>query len=307
MLYREFGCDAVMCRPGTFSWYGHATLHSACRPCPPTAAGEAKDPPKSTVLGRVSCEGVEFVHGDLNGDGILSPREILRMIYVDTLGRFWGPTFQTWADMSVNECDLTGIKCNSGQIVEIDFSGASLCSDGDRRSGPIQFCKGLPPELGQIRTLELLGVENQKFLRGSIPAEFGKLTRLKSIQLSGCNALTGTIPSELGNLSNLRLLEIAHSQISGSIPSELFRLHRMGHIRLTNNRLTGTLSTYIGNLGELAELAISRNRLKGSLPSEIGQLGRLENFEAYHNLFTGTLPSEIAHCSNLKRIGKFMA
>lgn len=76
MLYRQFGCDAVLCRPGTFNIHGHATLHSACRECP-----LYEDSP---VLGRTTCPGTEYVHGDLDGDGVLSEREILRMLYVGT-------------------------------------------------------------------------------------------------------------------------------------------------------------------------------------------------------------------------------
>ena len=148
MLYRDFGCDAVLCRPGTFNNHGHATLHSSCRPCPSTDEGELEDPPVSKILGRTTCDDFQIVHGDLNGDGILSPREILRMIFVDTLGRFWGQSFQPWADVKVSECDLLGITCVNGKIARIDLTSAEMCSNGDRRPGPIAYCKGLPTEIG---------------------------------------------------------------------------------------------------------------------------------------------------------------
>jgi len=89
LLYRDFGCDAVLCRPGTFNVHGHATLHSGCRPCPAVLGTN-----RSNVLGQTSCEGLGYMHGDLDGDGIVSPREILRILFVDTLGRFWGEEFQ---------------------------------------------------------------------------------------------------------------------------------------------------------------------------------------------------------------------
>ena len=113
MLYREFGCDAVLCRPGTFNQHGHATLHSACRPCPAILDLDEDDDDiyLAKVLGRTSCDGLEIINGDVNGDGKVSPREVLWLIYVDTLGRFWGPTYQAWADTKVNECDLLGITC----------------------------------------------------------------------------------------------------------------------------------------------------------------------------------------------------
>jgi hypothetical protein len=179
MLYREFGCDAVLCGPGTFHPYGHATLHAACRPCPTTTEEEMEVPPVSRRLGRTSCDArVDHIHGDLNADGILSPREILRLLYVDTLGRFWGAAYQQWADMSYNECELTGISCVNDEIYKIDLTGANMCSNGDRQPGPIAYCKGLPAELGQLSSLEVLHLSRRQFLRGSIPTEFGAYSRV---------------------------------------------------------------------------------------------------------------------------------
>jgi hypothetical protein len=263
MLYRESGCDAVLCRPGTFSTYGHATLHSACRPCPISTEGETKSPPESAVLGRTTCTGVDFVHGDLNGDGILSSREILRMIYVDTLGRFWGERFQPWADMSVNECVLAGVTCIDGLIRQVDISTANLCSDGDRRPGPIEFCLGIPSELGLISTIEILRIESRQFLRGTIPTEIGQLTKLKGLDLANCSFL-------------------------GTVPSEIFQLTSLVKLHLTNNMLSGSLPTTIGNLRKLKELMISRNSFSGTFPTEIGLMASLENVEGY-DIYTSIL------------------
>ena len=67
MLYREFGCDAVLCRRGTFNQHGHATLHSACRPCPAILDLDDDDDDKylSNVLGRTKCDGLETINGDV--------------------------------------------------------------------------------------------------------------------------------------------------------------------------------------------------------------------------------------------------
>lgn len=300
MLYREFGCDAVLCRPGTFNIHGHATLHSACRPCPAAAT----DPKLAAILGRTTCEGVDHVHGDLNGDGILSPREILRMLYVDTLGRFWGKAFQPWADMKVKECDLHGITCVNGQIARIDLTSAEMCSNGDRRPGPIQYCQGLPAEIGKLSTLEVFQLTRRQFLRGSIPTEIGKLTRLRLLEMSTCTSMTGTLPSEIGNLTNLKRFILSHSRFRGTVPSEVFGLASLEKLHLTNNLFGGTIPTTVGNLTNIKEFMISRNNFTGSFPTEIGAMTKLENFEAYHNAFTGQLPKELA-LPNLKRIGKF--
>lgn len=208
ILYRDFGCDAVLCRPGTFNVHGHATLHSACRPCPALAEEGTN---MSKVLGQTRCEGLSYVHGDLDGDGVRSPREILRMIFIDTLGRFWGEEFQPWSDFQghPNECDLHGITCVNGHIARIDLSNAEMCSNGNKNSpgpGPVSYCQGLPTEIGELSTLEVLQLTRRQWLRGSIPTEIGQLSLLRLLDISGCTSMTGTLPSEIANLSNLKRL-----------------------------------------------------------------------------------------------------
>jgi hypothetical protein len=300
MLYREFGCDAVLCRAGTFNPHGHATLHAACRICP-SIHDAVDDNYLSKVLGRTSCEGVESVHGDVDGDGILSPREILRLIYVDNLGRFWGSTYQSWADIRVRECELIGITCVNEQIARIDLSNAELCSNGDGRPGPILYCKGLPREIGQLSSLEVLQLKSRQFLRGSIPTEIGQLKQLRLLDISSCTSVTGTLPTEIGKLTKLKRLILSHSRFEGVIPSEIIYLTGLEKLHFTNNMFYGTLPN-IGRMTSLKEFMIARNRFSGTIPTEIGYMSKLENFEAYHNLFTGPLPTEFV-LSNLKRIG----
>ena len=304
MLYREFGCDAVLCRPGTFNRHGHATLHSACRPCPAILDLDENDDDiyLANVLGRTKCDGIEIVNGDVNGDGILSPREVLRLIYVDTLGRFWGPTYQSWADTKVDECDLLGITCVNGEIARIDLSNAVMCSNGERAPGPIQYCRGLPNEIGTLTTLEVFQLKSQPFLRGSIPTEIGSLKGLRLLDISSCTSMTGTLPSEIGKLTKMKRLILSHSGFRGSIPSEIMSLSGLEKLHLTNNHFHGTIPT-IRKLKSIKEFMIARNRFSGTIPSKIGYLTNLENFEAYHNQFTGQLPKQLA-LPNLKRIGK---
>ena len=301
MLYREFGCDAVLCRPGTFHTHGHATLHSACRRCP--SLTKDKDNYLSTVLGRTSCDGIELVNGDVNGDGILSPREILRLIYVDNLGRFWGSSFQSWADTHVSECDLPGITCVNEHVARIDLSNAAMCSTGDGRPGPIPYCRGLPTEIGELSALEVLQLKSQQFLRGSIPTEIGKLGQLRLLDISSCPSISSTLPTEFGKLTKLKRLILSHSRFMGTIPSEVMSLPGLEKLHLTNNMFYGTLPTF-GKMTNLKEFMIARNRFTGTIPTEIGYMSRLENFEAYHNYFSGRLPKQMV-LPNLKRIGEF--
>jgi hypothetical protein len=258
----------------------------------------------SKVLGRTECNGTTFVHGDLDADGILSHREILRLIYVENLGKFWGAAFQAWADMKVNECGLSGITCVKGLITKIDLTAANLCSNGDRKPGPHVYCKGLPAEIGELSSLEVLQLSRRQFLRGKIPTEIGKLSMLKFLDFSSCTSMTGQLPTELGLLTNLQFLVLSHSRFRGSLPEELFHLRSLEKLHITNNKFIGTLPTTLGLMKNLKELMISRNFFSSSIPSETGKLTKLENFEAYSNSLTGILPAEIAYCTDLKRIGE---
>ena len=82
-----------------------------------------------------------------------------------------------------------------------------------------QLSGDIPPELGSLRKLELLGLRSND-LTGQIPPELSKLTTLKWLDLSG-NQLTGKIPARLGKLTALRILDLGSNDLSGEIPPEL--------------------------------------------------------------------------------------
>jgi hypothetical protein len=306
LLYRQFGCDAILCPAGTFHPYGAATLQAGCRLCPLTKDDDDHDDlPLMKVLGRTNCRRVKFIQGDLNGDGILSPREVLRLLYAYTIGRNWGGQFQTWADPIVNECDLNGVTCVNGVVAKIDLTDAALCTNGERKMGPVEECFGIPSELALLSSLEVLSLNRRQFLRGTLPTELGRLTRLKYLDISSCPVMTGTLPSELGRLTNLKFLNIGGCRFNGTIPEQLFHLTNLEKFHLSMNSLSGTIPPRIGKLRKLKELMFSRTQVSGALPNEIGDLVAIENLEMYGNRFTGTIPASLGNCTNLKRVGEF--
>lgn len=259
------------------------------------------DPPRSQILGRTECEGTDFVIGDLSGDGVLSPREILRMFFIDALGLMWGPDFLKWKDVSVNECDLSGVTCTDGEVTKIDLTNAHLCTGENRKAAPASLCSGLPSELGALSSLEVLVLSGKQFLRGSLPTEVGNLSNLQFLDLSSCMLMTGTLPTELGRLTNMKVFKLTHSRVRGPIPTELFGLESLEIIHLTNNRLTSTLP--VPSLINTKELMMSRNSVSGTIPTEIGRLTKLENLEAYNNKLSGRLPDALSKCTVLRRFG----
>lgn len=312
-LYRQFACDAVLCPPGSFHPTGASTLHSGCKPCPENSAGDRLDPPQSKLLGSTRCYGggekeVAVVNGDVDGDGKVSVREVLRLLFVETIGRFWGLNFQNWIDMSVNECDLYGVTCINRQVEHLDLVNAAMCSNGEHKSGLVPDCRGIPSEIGLLSRLGYLTVSRRQFLMGTLPTEIGLMTRLKHIDFSDCPFMTGPLPSELGQLSNLKYLSVLGSSFNSTIPPEIFHLTRLEKLHLSNNIFTGTLpASSIGHLENAKEIFLSNNFLEGTIPREVGNLTNLENIEMYGGELNGTIPETFARCTNLKRIGKWYA
>jgi hypothetical protein len=128
-------------------------------------------------LGRSRCDTIDetnetmkFVHGDLDGDGELSEREALRLLYTYTVGKHWGLQFESWGDPTVNKCDLNGVTCDvGGDVVKLDLTDASMCINGDRKPVPMGECLGIPAEISKLSKLEILTMNRRQFLRGTLP------------------------------------------------------------------------------------------------------------------------------------------
>ena len=281
-------------------------MEYGCRPCAASGKDHDDDQSLNSFLGRCSCPSTTFVRGDLDGDGHLSDREVLRLFWVYTVGSNWGANFAKWGDVGTGECLLNGVSCSDkGKIVKIDLSGAALCSDGGRISRGSEFCRGLPGELGRLTQLTVLQINAQKHLRTTIPSEIGLLTNLQYLDL-GSSPFWGSIPESIGNLSSLKILNLAGCHLTSTIPAELYRLTNLEKLYLSLNVFSGSISTSVGKLTNLKELMLSRATLSGPIPTEIGALVHLENMELYGNNLTGTIPSSIGSCSSLKRIGMFL-
>ncbi len=235
----------------------------------------------------------------MNGDGKLSQREVLRLLFFTTGGPSWGEHYLNWGDMNVKECKLSGINCKEGKVTKIDLRNANLCSG--------KYCEGIPSEIGHFsETLEILDLSGsfRSIFSLEIPSSIGKLTKLKVLDLSQ-NIVT-SIPSEIGLLSSLQVLNLKHCRYHGPFPSALWDLQKLEKLNLIDNSFTDfQFPSAINKLTNLRELLLSRTKMKGTIPSEIGDLVHLKNLEFYGNSIVGTVPKSFENLTNLRRLDVF--
>jgi hypothetical protein len=294
--------DFVACPPTYVHPEGAASMMMGCSRCQACIDNESEIPPTCNYLGQSKCNDENHfdLYGDMDGDGNLTQREILRLLYVKTGGKNWGSLFDSWADMSVEKCQLAGINCKEGRVTKIDLRGANFCQKEDGN------CNSLPSEIGLLgESLEVLdlstSLEQKKVL--DIPSEIGLLTNLKILDLSR-NRLR-SLPPELGFCTQLVILGLAQVQVD-SVPSSIWSMTKLEKLDLSQNSLKATtIPTKIGTLTSLRELFISRSHLRGKIPSELGNLTMLKNLELYGNVLTGSLPSTLSNLTDLKRIDLF--
>ncbi len=157
----------------------------------------------------------------------------------------------------------------------------------------------IPPELGNLRSLERVLWLSGNQLTGEIPAELGDLANLQTLRLDN-NQLTGEMPAELGDLANLAALRLDNNQLTGQIPRELGNLAKLQDLYLNANKLTGKIPAELGNLPKLEFLDLSSNKLNGKIPAELGNLTELERLFLSSNQFTGEIPAELGNLADLE-------
>ncbi|KAK3424527.1 hypothetical protein EUGRSUZ_F01301 [Eucalyptus grandis] len=171
---------------------------------------------------------------------------------------------------------------------------------------------GIPKEIGNIRTLEELVLEDN-LLEGTLEPNIGKLSRLMKLQLSA-NNFTGTIPESFGNLKNLETFRIDGSTLAGKIPDFIGNWTRITRLDMQGTSMEGPIPSSISLLKTLTELRISdlkgsssnfpnlqgmnmktlilRNcLLTGSIPDYIGEWTSLTTLFLTNNSLTGVVPS----------------
>lgn len=237
-----FGCDAVMCKPGQFSPAGQAGKFGPCVDCPDT---------ENNYLGQTSCASTDYLVGDLDGDGTLSDREVLHLLFTYTDGFEWGHKYQVlWTDIESPPCELPGIICQHDKVAQINLTDANMCTGNQKNHDP---CIGLPSEMGLLSELKSLHLKGGSRLKGSIPDEFASLKKLEFLSLEN-SALSGSI-DHLLKLESLRVLNLQNCGLSGTLPP-FGSSHKLQALNLALNEFDGSIPHSYGHMSNLQELIL---------------------------------------------------
>lgn len=245
----SFGCDAILCPPGTSSSIGRTVDDfTRCQNC--------------------TKPGVAPYYGSLTCDGPTSEREILVNFFYAVGGNFWFRN-DFWGS-TADICDWYGIGCIGGRVVEINLRANNL----NGRPGP---------DLFNLRDLQILWLYSNPITFSF--ENIGSATKLQDLRLDSTRLNTlygigaasslisfdarfariqGHIPEDITQLTNLRTLALGNNDLSGSFPGSFSKLQYLVHFSANSNRLTGRLPA-LDDLHFLRYIDVSDNQLTGPI------------------------------------------
>jgi len=266
----QFGCDAVLCSPGSFTLLGRQV--SAEKPCSPC-----------NLVGGAPYFGSTECGGSFSAANNSSEQSALELIYDSCGGPDWSLE-NNWKQYNLSTCLWDGIKCSAkSEIVSISLRAAnlvgtfptdavlrgipslrSLILDGNSVIFPFYGME----EANSLETLDLTNTE--------LDSVYGidAAPSLKSVYLAS-NILQGEFPTSLLKLTNLERIDLSFNALSKSIPGEINVLTHLEFLSLHDNELTGTIPTTLGQMSKLLSLSLQANSLTGSIPTQMNMLTKI--------------------------------
>ncbi|XP_059594912.1 receptor-like protein 7 [Vitis vinifera] len=124
----------------------------------------------------------------------------------------------------------------------------------------LSFC-GLygtfPEKIFQVPTLQILDIENNMLLEGSLP-EFPLNGALETLILSDTK-FSGKVPDSIGNLKILTRIELARCNFSGPIPNSMADLTQLVYLDLSENQFSGPIPLSLFSFPSLQTIQLTNN------------------------------------------------
>jgi hypothetical protein len=249
-LGRIGSCDAILCRPGTFSASGRQdSIDDPCLSCDGLF--------KSPYLGHTVCKEIE------------SERGVLELLFVRCGGFSWNRLDQWYGDGPI--CSWEGIDCAGDKD---DDEGVISISLGDNAMNGT-----LPSQIWSLPYLTELSLTGNSDLFVSLGGISSPVPSLEKLSLSNAK-LAGL--QGISKFPGLKELEV--SGLTGTLPAELFELKSLEELYLSDNFFVGSFPAKIAELSGLRHLHAASNDFHGSISSELGRLSLLETLGEYSPL-----------------------
>ncbi|KAI2512840.1 hypothetical protein MHU86_1629 [Fragilaria crotonensis] len=269
------GCDALLCKPGSYNAIGRRTRDISCQACAFNAS--------TFYYGSQTC---------LPQDGDdLDERSILFQIYRTLDGNKWIHR-DNWLEDDRSICSWYGVHCATGT----NDAGSETVV---RLELPSNGLKGTIPSvvyhLSSLKVLDVRGNEIELDFHGADATKTVEELYLESTRVS---SVVG-----IGKIKPLKVLHLAQNDFrGGSLPDDLFDLTNLEFLDVSKSGLGGILPESIGRLSRLVQFFCQGNDMTGTLPSDLGRLERLEVLDLSENMFVGNLPLEMASMKSIESI-----
>ena len=260
----DFGCDFILCRPGTFSIIGRMqSFDTRCEDC--------DLPGTALYFGSTTCS------GDIQSNSYsLSVKAILEIFYTNCGGWNWHRNLN-WENRDVHFCEFLGVFCNEDKhITQLVLRSNNLVGS-------------IPHEIYAIESLEILDLSGN-----DIMIDFDGIENLPLISLDVSHTYINSLKG-IGKAEKLEELDLNGNHLHGTFPSDILKLEKLQHLSLDDNEFSGKLPS-LAILSKLTFLSLQNNNFYGTIPLlstsvEVLFLG--------FNGFSGTIPKQLTAMTDL--------
>jgi len=273
-IVAEYGCDAVLCKPGTYNVLGRQlTDGTVCNSCPANA-----------YYGQTECgEKPEETEAPVAAP-TLTDAQILSKFYDSLNGNGWIRK-DHWKQTSIRVCEWHGVTCSKDGTHKV----LSIRLSGNNMRGRV------PTEIFELPYLESLTLATNS-IRMEDLSSIAMARNLKVLDLS--NTAIDDIEG-IGNAPALSQLHIKSNGLTGTLPDELFELTLLEQLDFDFNAFTGHLGVGVGKLTNLKLLTGEKNKLNGALPTAVGQMTSLVTLRLSRNDLSGEIPTGFGMMTDL--------
>ena len=265
------GCDALLCKPGSYNDIGRRNIDNPCQACAFNAS--------TFYYGSQAC--IPQKEDDLD------ERSILFQLYRTLDGNSW-TNRDNWLEDDRSICSWHGVHCATDRdetIVRLEL--------------PANGLKGrMPASIYHLSSLQVLNVRGNE-----IDVDFHGAEATKTLVELNLDETKVSSVKGIGKIQPLKILHLAQNDLLGEVlPDDLFDLTNLEFLDVSKSGLGGMLPESIGRLSQLVQLFCPENDITGTLPGGLGRLERLEVLDLSENMLVGNLPSEMASMTSLQSI-----